>query len=94
MVPSHLVLGGLYFRVTSNHRRTVPAPPTCLVHHSSTVWSILSPRYQPQSSATLYFICQLCHPVCRGSTKTALLLEPNSEPVGECASRANLSLSL
>lgn len=36
-------------------------------------------------------LCQLCHPVWWGSTKIALLLRPNSEPVWECASHANLS---
>lgn len=52
-MPSHLVQGHLYLRLTSNYHISVPATPTCLVHYNS-VWCILSPRYQPQSSATLH----------------------------------------
>lgn len=50
--PSHLVLGHLYLHLTANHHNYMPATSTCLVHYNS-VWCILSPRYQPQSSATL-----------------------------------------
>lgn len=51
-VASHLDPGDVYLHLTSNHHNSVPATATCLVHYNS-VWCILSPRYRPQSSATL-----------------------------------------
>lgn len=69
-------------------RRLLPASSTCPVHGDySLVYS------EPSVSGSVLrhpSLCQLCHPVCRGSTKIVLLLQASWEPVWERASSANL----
>lgn len=60
-----------------------PQHPVCSATPQSVVFGALE-RSHP-------WLCQLCHSVCWGTTKTALLLCPKSEPATACASQANLS---